>query len=153
MLKANLPSERLAGTVDQLSPGNNGILRFNGRIWVPIYGGLGDLILQEAHNSKYSVHPGGDKIYQDLKANYWWMGLKKSIATHVAKCLRCSPAKAEHRKPSGLLQQLEIPTWKWEMDTHSSDKLAKLYVDKIVSLHRVPVSVVSDRDISTVYHP
>ncbi|XP_022014164.1 uncharacterized protein LOC110913651 [Helianthus annuus] len=100
VLEANLPNEKLGATVDQLSPGSDGILIFNGRIWVPIHGGLRDLILQEAHNSRYSLHPGGDKMYQDLKANYWWMGLKKSIATHVAKCLTCAQIKVEHQKSS-----------------------------------------------------
>ncbi|XP_021979587.2 uncharacterized protein LOC110875691 [Helianthus annuus] len=71
LLEANLPSEGLGGTVDQLSRGKDGMLRFNARIWVPILGGLRDLILQEAHNFKYSVHPRGDKMYQDLKRNYW----------------------------------------------------------------------------------
>ncbi|KAJ0444256.1 putative nucleotidyltransferase, Ribonuclease H [Helianthus annuus] len=56
-------------------------------------------------------------MYQDLKKNFWWMGMKKSIATHVAKCLTCSQVKVEHQKSSGLLQQLEIPIWKWEMVT------------------------------------
>ena len=70
VLEVNLPNEKLGVTVEQLAPGKDGILRMNGRIWVPIQGGLRDVILQEAHNSKYSVHPGGDKMYQDLKANY-----------------------------------------------------------------------------------
>ncbi|KAJ0845507.1 putative nucleotidyltransferase, Ribonuclease H [Helianthus annuus] len=187
LLEANISSEELGGTVDQFSTGKDGILRFNDRI-VPISRGLRDLILQEAQNSKYSIHTRGDKMYQDLRKNYWWMGMKKSIATYVAKCLTCSQVKAEHRKPSGLLQQREIPMWKWEMETmdlitklpktirgndtiwvipdrrtnsthflpiketYSSDKLAKLYVDKIVSLHGVPVSIVSDRDTRYASH-
>ncbi|KAM0058195.1 putative nucleotidyltransferase, Ribonuclease H [Helianthus debilis subsp. tardiflorus] len=188
MLEDNLPNEKLGATVEQLTPGKDGMLRMNGRIWVPIQGGLRDIILQEAHNSKYSVHPGGDKMYHDLKANYWWIGLKKSIATHVAKCLTCAQIKAEHQKPSGLLQQPELPTWKWEMvtmdfitklpktrhgndtiwvivdrltksahflpikETHNSDKLAQLYVDKIVALHGVPVAIISDRDARYTSH-
>ena len=107
MVEANYPNEKLGVTEEQLSYGKDGILRFNGRIWVPVYGGLRDVILQEAHSSKYSVHPGADKMYQDLKANFWWIGLKKSIATYVAKCLTCAQVKAEHRKPLGLLQQPE----------------------------------------------
>ncbi|KAJ0911154.1 putative nucleotidyltransferase, Ribonuclease H [Helianthus annuus] len=164
------------------------MLRLNGRIWVPVYGGLRDVILQEAHSSKYSVHPGADKMYQDLKANYWWIGLKKSVAEHVAKCLTCAQVKAEHQKPSGLLQQPEIPKWKWEMvtmdfitklpktrkgndtiwvivdrltksahflpikETYSSDMLAQFYVDKIVALHGIPVSIISDRDTRYTSH-
>ena len=117
VLEANYPAEKLGVTEEQLTLSKDGILRLNGRIWVPIYGGLRDVVLQEAHSSKYSVHPGADKMYQDLKANYWWIGLKKSVAAHVAKCLTCAQVKAEHQKPSGLLQQPELPEWKWECVT------------------------------------
>ncbi|KAD4981942.1 hypothetical protein E3N88_18613 [Mikania micrantha] len=68
----------------------------------------------DAHKSKYSIHPGADKMYHDLKELYWWPGMKRDIATYVGKCLTCSKVKAEHQKPSGLLQQPEIPEWKWE---------------------------------------
>ncbi|KAJ0577600.1 putative nucleotidyltransferase, Ribonuclease H [Helianthus annuus] len=70
VLEANYPNEKLGVTEEQLTLSKDGILRLNGRIWVPIYGGLRDVVLQEAHSSKYSVHPGADKMYQDLKANY-----------------------------------------------------------------------------------
>ncbi|GJT60981.1 reverse transcriptase domain-containing protein [Tanacetum coccineum] len=75
------------------------------------------LIMDEAHTSKYSVHPGADKMYYDLWDLYWWLGMKKDIAEYVSKCLTCSKIKAEHQKPSGLLQQPEIPEWKWEKIT------------------------------------
>ncbi|KAJ0580914.1 putative nucleotidyltransferase, Ribonuclease H [Helianthus annuus] len=70
--------------------------------------------MEEAHKSRYSVHPGSDKMYHDLKTTYWWPSMKAHIATYVSKCLTCAKVKAEHQKPSGLLQQPEIPTWKWE---------------------------------------
>ncbi|GKC10029.1 putative reverse transcriptase domain-containing protein, partial [Tanacetum coccineum] len=54
------------------------------------------------------------KMYYDLRDLYWWLGMKKDIAEYVRKCLTCSKIKAEHQKPSGLLQQPEIPEWKWE---------------------------------------
>ncbi|GKF14312.1 putative reverse transcriptase domain-containing protein [Tanacetum coccineum] len=72
------------------------------------------LIMDEAHKSKYSVHPRADKMYYDLRDRYWWPGMKKDIAVYVSKCLTCLKVKAEHQRPSGLLQQLEIPEWKWE---------------------------------------
>ncbi|XP_021986206.1 uncharacterized protein LOC110882516 [Helianthus annuus] len=112
LLEAKGPNEGLGGTVEQLASGKDGILRFNDTIWISIFGGLRDLILEESHNSKYYAHLGGDKMYQDLKRNYWWMDMKKSIATHVAMCLTCSQVKAEHQKPLGLTQQLKIPKWK-----------------------------------------
>ncbi|GJY56686.1 putative reverse transcriptase domain-containing protein [Tanacetum coccineum] len=72
------------------------------------------LIMDEAHKSKYSVYPGADMMYYDLKDRYWWHGMKKDIAKYVSKCLTCLKVKAEHQRPSGLLQQPEIPVWKWE---------------------------------------
>nr|GEZ83072.1 reverse transcriptase domain-containing protein [Tanacetum cinerariifolium] len=78
------------------------------RIWLPKFGGLRDLIMHESHKSKYSMHPGSDKMYQDLKQLYWWPNMKAEIAT----CLTCAKVKAEHQRPSGLLQQPEVPIWK-----------------------------------------
>ncbi|GJV12470.1 putative reverse transcriptase domain-containing protein [Tanacetum coccineum] len=70
--------------------------------------------MDEAHKLKYSVHPGANKMYYDLRDMYWWHGMKKDIAVYVSKCLTCLKVKAEHQRPSGLLQQPEIPKWKWE---------------------------------------
>ncbi|GJZ88647.1 putative reverse transcriptase domain-containing protein [Tanacetum coccineum] len=81
---------------------------------VPLKGEVRTLIMDEAHKSKYSVHPGADKMYYDLRDRYWWPGMKKDIAEYVSKCLTCLKVKAEHQRPSGLLQQPEIPVWKWE---------------------------------------
>nr|GFB32070.1 putative reverse transcriptase domain-containing protein [Tanacetum cinerariifolium] len=80
-------------------------------------GGIRKLIMDEAHTSRYSVHPGADKMYYDLRDLYWWSGMKRDIAEYVSKCLTCSKIKAEHQKPSGLLQQPKIPKWKWEKIT------------------------------------
>ncbi|GKF16477.1 putative reverse transcriptase domain-containing protein, partial [Tanacetum coccineum] len=76
-----------------------------------------DLILHESHKSKYSIHPGSNKIYHELKKLHWWSNMKADIATYVSKCLTYSKVKAEHQKPSGLLVQPEIPQWKWEKIT------------------------------------
>ncbi|GKE94835.1 putative reverse transcriptase domain-containing protein, partial [Tanacetum coccineum] len=67
------------------------------------------LIMDEAHKSKHSVHPGADKMYYDLREMYWWPGMKKDIVEYVSKCLTCLKFKAEHQRPSGLLQHPEIP--------------------------------------------
>nr|GEY63964.1 reverse transcriptase domain-containing protein [Tanacetum cinerariifolium] len=98
------------------------------RIWLPKFGGLRDLIMHESHKSKYSIHPGSDKMYQDLKQLYWWPNMKAEIATYVSKCLTCVKVKAEHQRPSGLLQQPEIPIWKWE----------RITMDFIIGLPRTP---------------
>ncbi|KAJ0480216.1 putative nucleotidyltransferase, Ribonuclease H [Helianthus annuus] len=108
----------------QLEPKEDETLYFMGRVWVPLFGGLRNLVLDEAHKSKYSIHPGADKMYHDLKEFYWWPNLKGDIATYVGKCLTCSKVKAEYQKPSGLLQQPEIPIWKWEQI--SMDFISKL---------------------------
>nr|GFB16614.1 DNA/RNA polymerases superfamily protein [Tanacetum cinerariifolium] len=71
-------------------------------------------IIHESHKSKYSIHLGSDKMYQDMKKLYWWPNMKADIATYVRKCLTCAKVKAEHQRPSGLLVQPEIPVWKWD---------------------------------------
>nr|GEW45913.1 putative reverse transcriptase domain-containing protein [Tanacetum cinerariifolium] len=63
---------------------------------------------------RYFVHPGADKMYYNLRDMYWWSVMKRDIATYVSECLTCAKVKAEHQRPSGLLQQPEIPEWKWE---------------------------------------
>nr|GEZ62958.1 putative reverse transcriptase domain-containing protein [Tanacetum cinerariifolium] len=70
--------------------------------------------MHESYKSKYSIHPGSDKMYQDLKKLYWWLNMKAEIATCVSKCLTCAKVKIEYQKPTGLLVQPEIPQWKWE---------------------------------------
>jgi hypothetical protein len=72
------------------------------------------LFLKEAHDSDYSIHPGSTKMYQDLKRKYWWYGLKRDVAAHVAMCDVCQRVKAEHQRPAGLLHPLKILEWKWE---------------------------------------
>ncbi|GJV69908.1 putative reverse transcriptase domain-containing protein [Tanacetum coccineum] len=79
--------------------------------WLPLFGNLRDLIMHESYKSKYSIHPGSDKMYQDLKKLYWWPNMKAIIAKYVGKCLTCSRVKAECQKPSGLLVQPKIPMW------------------------------------------
>ncbi|GKE94010.1 putative reverse transcriptase domain-containing protein, partial [Tanacetum coccineum] len=96
---------------------SNGIRYFKNHVWLPLFGGLRDLIMHESHKSKYSIHPGFEKMYQDMKKPYWWPNMKADIATYVSKCLTCAKVKAEHQRPSGLLQQPKIPEWKWEQST------------------------------------
>nr|GEU65599.1 putative reverse transcriptase domain-containing protein [Tanacetum cinerariifolium] len=174
-----------------------------------LVGGIRKLIMDEAHTSRYSVHLGADKMYYDLKDLYWRPGMKRDIAEYVSMCHTCSKVKVEHQKPSGLLQQLEIPEWKWKKlkmdlvtkfprsssgydaiwvivdrltksghfltihEDYKTDKLVRIYINKIVARHGVPVSIISDHDgrfashlwqalqevlgtklhMSTAYHP
>ncbi|GJW03144.1 putative reverse transcriptase domain-containing protein [Tanacetum coccineum] len=102
--------------MEMIEQRSDGTLYYLDRIWVPLKGDVRTLIMNEAYKSKYSVHPGADKMYYDLRDRYWWPGMKKDIAVYVSKCLTCLKVKAEHQRPSGLLQQPEITEWKWESD-------------------------------------
>ncbi|KAA3469742.1 DNA/RNA polymerases superfamily protein [Gossypium australe] len=73
--------------------------------------------LYEAHIGIMSIHPGSNKMYNDLKKMYWWLGMKRDISEFVSKCLICQQVKAKHQVPSGLLQLVTIPKWKWERVT------------------------------------
>ncbi|GKE10891.1 putative reverse transcriptase domain-containing protein, partial [Tanacetum coccineum] len=138
MIKKDIPKERLELRAD-------GTLCLHGRSWLPCYGDLRSVIMHEYHKSKYSIHPGSEKMYQDVKKQYWWPNMKADIAAYVSKCLTCARVKAEHQRPSGL----------------------------IVARHGIPVSIIYDRDgrftsnfwksfqkalgtdisMSTTYHP
>nr|GEX50486.1 putative reverse transcriptase domain-containing protein [Tanacetum cinerariifolium] len=72
---------------------SNGIRYHDKRIWLPLHGGLRDLIMYESHKSKYSIHPGSTKMYQDLMKMYWWPNMKADIATYVSQCLTCAKVK------------------------------------------------------------
>ncbi|GKC20598.1 putative reverse transcriptase domain-containing protein [Tanacetum coccineum] len=126
----NLKNEDVGGMIrkdipkEKLEPRADGTLCLNGRSWLPCYGDLRTVIMHESHKSKYSIHPGSDKMYQDMKKLYWWPNMKADIATYVSKCLTCARVKAEHQRPSGLLVQPEIPQWKW--DNITMDFITKL---------------------------
>ncbi|KAH0728122.1 hypothetical protein KY284_003987 [Solanum tuberosum] len=102
------------GKVEVFSQGGDGALRYQGRLCVPCVDGLREKILEEAHNSSYSIHPGSTKMYRDLRDVYWQGGMKKDIAKFVSGCHSCQQVKAEHQRSGGLTQDIEIPTWKWE---------------------------------------
>ncbi|GJS55963.1 putative reverse transcriptase domain-containing protein [Tanacetum coccineum] len=129
------------GLDEMIEQRSNGTLYYLDRIWVPLKGKVRTLIMDEAHKSKYSIHPGANKMYYDLRDRYWWPGMKKDIAEYVSKCLTCLKVKAEHQRPSGLLQQPEIPDYKME-------RLARLYLNEIVSRHGVSILIISYRDSS-----
>ncbi|GJX24196.1 putative reverse transcriptase domain-containing protein [Tanacetum coccineum] len=108
--------------------------------------------MDEDRTSRYSVHLGADTMYYDLRDLYWWPGMKRYIAEYVSRCLTCSKIKAEHQKPSGFLQQPEIPELTKSAhflpirEDYKTEKLAKIYTNEIVARHGVPVSIISDRD-------
>ncbi|KAD3640135.1 hypothetical protein E3N88_29358 [Mikania micrantha] len=203
----HISNKSLQSLNQQFETKSDGKYYFLNRIWVPSFGNLRKVIMDEAHKSQYSIHPGTDKMYQDPREFYWWPGMKKDIATYVCKCLTCLCVKAEHQRPFGLLQPLEISVWEqismdfitklpktprghdaiWVIvdrltksahflairEDYNTNRLAKLYLDEILSRHGVEISIISDRDsrftsrvwqmfqkalgsqpnLSTAYHP
>ena len=157
-------------------------LYFQNRLCVPTDNEMKKELLHEAYNLVCTMHLGGNKMYQDLKQYYWWRGMKRDVTEYVSKCLMCQQVKVEHQVPSGLLNPIPIPQWKWDniaMDfvfglllkqkkhdsiwviidrltksiyfipvkiDYSMDRLVELYVDEIVRMHGVPLSIVLDRD-------
>jgi hypothetical protein len=87
---------------------------FKDRLCVPNIKLIRELILKEAHETAFSIHPGSEKMYQDLKKRFWWYGMKSEIVEYVVVCDSCQRIKAEHQRPAGLLQPLQIPQWKWD---------------------------------------
>ncbi|GJV84152.1 putative reverse transcriptase domain-containing protein [Tanacetum coccineum] len=166
---------------EKLEPRADGTLCFNGRSWLPCYGDLRTVIMHESHKSKYSIHPGFDKMYQDMKKLYWWPNIKENIATYVSKFLTCAKVKAEHQRPSGLLVQPDIPQWKWDnitMDFFTKlpkssqgydtiwvivDRLTKSAIfvpmretdpmDKLTRMYLMENALGTSLDMSTAYHP
>ena len=131
--------------------GEDGILGFQGRLCVPDVPELKREILDEAHNSKFAMHPGSTKMYRNLKDHYYWLGMKRDIAEHVSRCLTCQQVKASHMKSPGLLQSIPIPEWKWEeinMDfvvglpmTRDRHDAIWVIVDRLTkSAHYIPIN-------------
>ncbi|GJV53720.1 putative reverse transcriptase domain-containing protein [Tanacetum coccineum] len=113
----NIKAENLRGMDKAFEIRPDGTRCIKNRSWLPLFGNLRDLIMHESHKSKYSIHPGSDKMYQDLKKLYWWPNMKAIIAEYVGKCLTCSRVKAECQKPSGFLYNRRFLNGKWERIT------------------------------------
>ena len=106
-------------------------ITFEGRLCVPNDEALRNEIMSEAHETPYTAHPGSTKMYQDMKKQFWWDGMKRSIASFVERCLACQQVKALHQRPYGKLQPLEIP--RVEMGAHCDgfrDRIAKVATRK-----------------------
>ncbi|GJZ40487.1 putative reverse transcriptase domain-containing protein, partial [Tanacetum coccineum] len=154
----NLKNEDVGGMIrkdipkEKLEPRADGTLCLNGRSWLPCYGDLRTVIMHESHKSKYSIHPGSDKMYQDMKKLYWWPNMKADIATYVSKCLTCAKVKAEHQRPSGydtiwvIVDRLTKSAIFTPMrETDSMEKLARMYLKE----KALGTSLI----MSTAYHP
>ncbi|GJW42929.1 putative reverse transcriptase domain-containing protein [Tanacetum coccineum] len=140
--------------MEKLEPRTDGTLCLNGRSWLPCYDDLQTVIMHESHKSKYSIHPGCEKMYQDVKKLYWWPNMKADIATYVSKCLTCAKVKAEHQRQLGydtiwvIVDRLTkfaifIPM----KETDPLEKLARMYLKSLQK------ALGTSLDMSTAYHP
>jgi hypothetical protein len=151
-IKHNIKEEKSSG----FSEDDEGVLWYKRRICVPNVKELKDKILHDAHKSAYSIHLGGNKMYHDLKATYWWYGMKRDVAEYVALCDTCQQVKVEHQRPAGLLQPFQVLEWKWKeiaMDfivglprTQSGYDSIWVIVDRLTKVaHFIPVKTTYSR--------
>jgi hypothetical protein len=125
---------------------SKGTLWFEDRLVVPKNEDLRRKFLDEAHLSKFSIHPGSDKMYHDLKPLYWWTRMKREITKYVSECDTCRRIKASHLKSADALQPLSIQLWKW--DDISMDFIVGL---PNTSRHHDSIWVIVDR-LTNVAH-
>ena len=121
MLEAQTSDEKISSIVSQnregketkFSMNEHGFLYYRDRFCVPNDDELKKSILEETHSASFAMHPGSTKMYQDLKTSYLWSEMKRDVLKFMTKCMVCQKVKAEHQVPSGLLQLIRIPKWKW----------------------------------------
>ncbi|GJS14475.1 putative reverse transcriptase domain-containing protein [Tanacetum coccineum] len=139
---------------EKLEPRADGTLCLKDRSWLPCYGDLRTVIMQESHKSKYSIHPGSKKMYQDMKKLYWWPNIKANIATYVSKCLTCSMVKLPNSSQGYntiwvIVDQLTKSAIFVPMrETDPMDKLGRMYLKEVVTRHGIPLSIICDHDPS-----
>ncbi|GKA03491.1 putative reverse transcriptase domain-containing protein [Tanacetum coccineum] len=154
----NFGTKDLGGMIKTLESRADGTLCLNGRSWIPYFGDLRELIMNESHKSKYSIHPGLDKMYQDLKKLYWWSNMKAEIATYWENITMDFVTKLP-KITSGqdtiwvIVDQLTKSAHFLPMkENDSMEKLTRQYLKEVVSRHGVPVSIISNRDSKFTSH-
>nr|GEU32318.1 putative reverse transcriptase domain-containing protein [Tanacetum cinerariifolium] len=135
---------------EKLEPRTDGTLCLNGRSWLPCYGDLQTVIINEPHKSKYSIHPSFDKMYQDMKRLYWWPSMKDDIATYVSKCLTYAKLLKSSQGYDTIWVIVDRLTksviFTPIRETDPMDKLAIIYLKEVVTRHEIPLSIISDRN-------
>ncbi|GJQ99823.1 reverse transcriptase domain-containing protein [Tanacetum coccineum] len=141
MLVENAKNPKAIRT-EKLEPRADGTLCLNGRSWLPCYGDLQTVIMHESHKSKYSIHLGSDKMYQDMKKLYWWPNMKADIATYVCKCLTCAKVKLPKSSQGYdtiwvIVDRLTKSAIFTPMrETDPMDKLARIYLKEVYKANR-----------------
>nr|GEV26742.1 hypothetical protein [Tanacetum cinerariifolium] len=130
---------------------SDGTLYYLDRIWVPLKGEVRTLIMNEAHKLKYSVHPGADKMYYDLKDRYWWLGMKNDVAEYVRIAMdfvsKLPRTSSSHDIIWVIMDRLTKYSHFLPMrEDYKMDGLARFYLNEIVARHGVPISIISDHD-------
>ena len=92
-----------------------GLIWFKRIIYMPNIADFKFIVLNELHKPPYAGHPGYQKTITTLRKQFFWPNLKSDLVDYLSKCLECQQVKAEHQHPTGLLQPLPIPEWKWEV--------------------------------------
>ncbi|GKC68146.1 putative reverse transcriptase domain-containing protein, partial [Tanacetum coccineum] len=145
MKRENVKAKKLGRLIKQIFEFRpDGTRCFGNRVWFLRFDGLRDLIMHESHKSNNFIHPGSDKMYQDLKSLYWWPNMKADIATYVIwkwERITMDFVSGLPRTPSGYDM-----IWVIVDRLDSIEKLTKLYLKEIVCRHGVPVLIISDRD-------
>ncbi|GJX26346.1 putative reverse transcriptase domain-containing protein [Tanacetum coccineum] len=146
----NYITKDLHGMINKLEPHADGMSCLNNRSWILFFGDLRALIMHESHKSKYSIHPGSDKMYQDLKKLYWWPNIKVEIATYLSKCLTCAklPKTATGQDTIWIIvDRLTKSAHFLPMrEDDSMEKLPRQYLKDVMSRHGVPALIISNRD-------
>nr|GFB04014.1 putative reverse transcriptase domain-containing protein [Tanacetum cinerariifolium] len=163
---------------EKLEPRADRTQCLNGRSWIPCYGNLQTVIMHKSHKSKYSIHPGSDRMYQDMKKLYWWPNMKADIATYdnitMDFLIKLPKSPQGYDTIWVIINRLTKSTiFAPIRETDPLEKLAKLYLKEVVARHGIPVSIICDRDprfasrfwrtlqkalgtsldMSTTYHP
>ncbi|KAJ9565813.1 hypothetical protein OSB04_001779 [Centaurea solstitialis] len=123
----NQKKERIKGQLAQLVTDSRGLLTRSGRVWVPVSCEARQTLLDEAHKSKFSIHPGATKMYRDLKTDYWWLGMKRDVARYVEKCLPTVGRVFVQQQLSCQYWHAPVRVVVWQETTQSRQKS---YADK-----------------------
>ncbi|GJT62561.1 putative reverse transcriptase domain-containing protein [Tanacetum coccineum] len=154
----NFRTKYLYGIIKKLEQRTDGTLCLNRRSWIPYRGNLRELIMNESHKSKYSIHPGSDKMYQDLKKPYWWPNIKAEIATYWENTIMDFVTKLPKTSSDQdtiwvIVDRLTKSAYFLPMKkTDSMKNLTRQYLKEVVSRHGVSISIISDRDSKFTSH-